>query len=138
MSKTLDALSTQLTWQLSELNQNISIIEQQLADLNQQYESGQQRIMNANDMPATILPEQEMARLQFILHQQQLLDKLNHTRETLRAELNVLQARQLRLKTELKRLELYQEQQRLHQKQQAVLTQYKQADEWSLLHGEPI
>ncbi len=136
MSKTLDALSTKLTWQLNELTQSMSVIEQQLAVLEQEYQTSQQRIINASEIPTTILPEQEMARLQFILHEQEQQDTFNTRKTALNLELTTLQAKQLRLKTELKRLEQYQENQRHHSQQQTLLAQYKQADEWSLLHRE--
>ena len=136
MSKTLDALSTKLTWQLNELSQPMSVIEQQLVVLEQQVQTSQQHIINASEIPTTILPEQEMARLQFILHEQQQQDTFNTRKTALSSELTTLQAKHLRLKTELKRLEQYQDNQRQDLQQQALLTQYKQADEWSLLHRD--
>lgn len=136
MSNSLDALSTKLNCQLTELSQSISIIEQQLEALDEQYQQSQQQIINASAISAKILPEQEMARLQYILHLQQQQDKLNTARADLKAELTTLQAKQLRLKTELKRLERYQDHQRDLLQQRTILAQYKQADEWSLLRRE--
>lgn len=132
----MSALSNQLIWQLSDLSSRISIIEEQLLSLERQYQSSQQHIISASDIPTTILPEQEMARLQFILKQQQEQDKLNTSKIDLNAELTMLQKKQMRLKTDLKRIELYQSKQHQQLRQQALTEQYKQADEWSLLHRE--
>lgn len=136
MNNTLQALSNKLSWQLNDLSLAILAIEQQLQMLETCYQSSENKIINASDIPSQILPEQEMARLNFILHEQQQQDEINNRKTALHSDLAKLQAKQLRLTTELKRLEHYQERQSIHLRQQNQLAQYNQADEWSLTHRE--
>lgn len=136
MSKALNALSSQLSWQLNDLNHHLLAIEQDLEALEQDYQTSQNKIIKASEIPLAILPEQEMARLHYMLHEQQQQDALNARKTALNSEYATLQAKQLRLKTELKRLQHYQERQENIMKQEIQLRQYQQADEWSLLHRE--
>ena len=130
MSQTLRALSSKLKIQLSELYLNVQSIELKLADLENQYHESLQNISSASVIPEHLQPEQEMARLHFILCEQQNLDNLNATKTTLLTELNLLKEKHLRLNTELKRIEKYQENQRIIKKQHNELDQQKDRDEW--------
>ena len=76
MNKTLRALMTKLQWQLGELSQQLLPIEQQLAALEHQLFEHQQKITKAYAIPAFILPEREIARLHFMICQQQRQDEL--------------------------------------------------------------
>lgn len=138
MSHALESLSKKLTWQLHDLNGLIQDIKQRIKRVESEFLACDEKIKQVNQIPEHILPEQEMARLQFILHQQQQQDNLSTQKIDLTAQYDVLQAKQLRLKVELKRIETYQQQQNESRRQQAQIAQYKQDDEWSLLHREQV
>lgn len=130
MNKTLRALLTQLECQRNALNQQLLAIEQQLLNLEQKCQESQQKISNSCTIPAIILPEQEMARLHFILREQQYQDDWSGQKTALHAQKAVLKSRQIRLNTELKLLEHYQDQQLKQTQRQALLTQQNKSDEW--------
>lgn len=138
MNKTLDALMTKLNWQLSELGQNLLSIEQQLATLEQQCAEIQQNLVKACAISAFIIPEREIARLHYQMHQQIQHDELNNRKSALLAQQATLNAQKIRLNTELKMLEKYQENQLKNTQRQMMLMQQNFSDEWVLQHREPL
>ena len=132
MNKTLHALMTKLQWQLSSLHQQLLTLEQQIATLDKQLNEHQQKMLNACAIPAFILPEREIARLHFMLHQQQLQDGLTTHKNALLSQFATLNSRHTRLNTELRMLEKHQENQLKNQQQKLVLKQQLLIDEWVL------
>lgn len=132
MNKTLKALSTKLKWQLNDLCLQLQTVEQQLAKITKQSLDNRKRIDNACHIPAIIVPEQEIARLHFIISQQQSLDDLKIEQQHLKSKKESLQLRQKRLNIELKMLEKYQLTQRESKHTAALKTQQNDSDEWIL------
>jgi len=136
MNKTLRALMTKLQWQLSELSQQLVPLEQQLATLEQQLDENQQKVIKACVIPAFILPEREIARLHFMIHQQQQQDELNTTKTALLSQQATINSQKIRLNIELKMLEKHQEGQLKNKRRQMILTQQNENDEWILQRQE--
>lgn len=137
MNKTLPALMTKLQWQLSELSHQLQALEEQLTELEQERQENQQTITNAYAIPAFILPEREIARLNFLICQSQRQDELNSMKTDLLSQKNTLTTRKIRLNKELKMLEKYLESQLKNNQQQAALTAQNNVDEWVIQQREP-
>jgi hypothetical protein len=134
MNNTLRSLASKLSWQINALEQRISIIHQQLTELEIQRQVQQQTISEASAISAIIHPEQEMARLHFLLCEQTKHDHLNASYTALQTEKNELLSKKLRFQTELKQLEKYVDRQDIQRQQQVLLNEQKNTDEWVLLH----
>ncbi len=134
MNNTLRALASKLSWQINALEQRLNTIQQQLTALEQQIEAHHQTISEASVISEHIRPEQEMARLHFLLCEQTKIDQLNAVHITLQTEKNELITKQLRLRTELKQLERYEARKQIHQQQQMILNEQKNTDEWVTIH----
>ena len=132
MNKTLSALMTKLQWQLAELSQQLRLIDQQIADVDNQCSDNLKKITDASSIPAFILPEREIARLQFMIRQQQHQDELNKQKANLLSQLEAIIHRQKRLNTELKMLELHQENQLKTTENLLRIKEQNQLDEWVL------
>lgn len=132
MNKTLDALNSKLTWQLNEISQHLQTNAEELTKLQERLDAMQTKIHKGYVIPAIINPEQEIARLNFIVHHQQEQDYLKLEKKELNLRHSQLQERQLRLNSELKMLEKYQEkQQKIEEKTRQALQQHAN-DEWVL------
>lgn len=136
MNKTLSALMTKLEWQLTELEQQLQTLEQQLDVLKEQLDENQNNITRASAVPAFILPEKEIARLNFMIGESQKQDKLNTVQAELLAQKNHVTSRKIRLNTELKMLEKHQNNQLANKQLQAVLIEQNNTDEWVLQQRE--
>ena len=132
MNNTLNALFTTLKWQLHDVSNKMLSIEQQIVNLEQKLRLNQQKTSNSCTIPAFILPEQEMARSHFLILQQQHQDELMINIAALQSEQLALTLQQNRLNTELKMLEKHQEVKLKTLKQQTLLTEQNNSDEWVL------
>lgn len=137
MNKTLQALMTKLQWQLRALDEQLQTLEQQLEALELQCQENQQKITNACAIPAFILPEREIARLNFMICQSQHQDELNTRKTELLSQKAMLTTKKIRLNTELKMLEKHQENKLKSKQQQTALAEQNKADEWVLQRREP-
>lgn len=136
MHKTLDALSKKIAWQVQDLEQQYGIIDRQLQMIDQQVQNLMKTMREANKLPTHIVPEQEIARLHFVLHQQQHHTSLQDQQQRLTREQQTLKSDLTCLKTTLKMLEKYQ-----RNKENSTLKQHlrhvqDQADEWAMQQGE--
>jgi hypothetical protein len=130
MNKTAKALSSKLTMQLNELQLKIERIAQQLQALPAECKNTLRNINSASVLPNYILPEQEIARLRYILTEQKILERLEGQINLLETEKALFESEQLRIKTEIKRLESYQEKQHHLMQLQAVTKTEKMIDSW--------
>lgn len=73
-------------------------------------------LAKALEIPAHIIPEQEISRLNFVIARQQQYDDLQMRAMDYEKLLAIFQERHLRLKTELKTLEKYRERNALKEK----------------------
>jgi chromosome segregation ATPase len=137
MNKTLHALMTKLQWQLTALEQQLQTLEKQLDAVELQCQENQQKITNACAIPAFILPEREIARLNFMICQSQHQDELTTKKTDLLSQKRTLTEKKIRLNTELKMLEKHQENKLKILLQQTALAEQKKADEWVLQQREP-
>ncbi len=136
MNQTLQALSSKLSYQLNELNQAIRLITEKITRLEMQFQLGQQIILDANQALTThLIPEQEMARLHYILSAQQHQDNLHTQQHTLLAERDLLEKKRQRLHIECKQFERYMQAQQNKIQQFKAKIQQHQADEWALTNG---
>lgn len=137
MNKTLIALMNKLSWQLSDVSQFLHTINEEQATLKQAYAELQEQIEKACATPAIIQPEQEIARLNFIMHKQQEYEHLNLKMKELEAQQAQLKERKIRLHSELKMLERYQDKQQEKTLRNDILMQQNANDEWVLQRKEP-
>lgn len=132
MKKTLCALIKKVQWQLNDLNQEQGLIEQEIALLAKKITDNQQKIDEASNISAFILPEQEIARLNFILRQQQDQEVIKANKMALISQQTSLASRKKRLVIELTLLEKHQHNQSILQKKESNRIQQNNADEWAL------
>lgn len=132
MNKTLSALMTKLKWQLADMDKQLQLINKQLDELEQRLNENQQKIDKACEIPAFILPEKEIARLNFMIGESQRQEELNTGKTELLSQKNNLTSRKIRLNTELKMLERHQANQLVAKRFQAILIEQKNTDEWVL------
>lgn len=132
MSKTLNALSIKLKWQLHEHINKMHSIEQQISILEQKINSTLQKISNSCTIPASIVPEQEMARSHFMTQQHHHQDELMNHKNTLQLDWVELKKKQTSLNTTLKRLEKHQEARLKSQQYQLQKKTQNDSDEWTL------
>lgn len=137
MSRTLNALFTKLTWQLNQLSQPLRSIEKQRDELEQQIDLNQQKIFTSNTIPASIMPEKEIARSHFMVKLEHDQHQLRLNKSTLQSEHDELTQQQKRLNTELKRLEKHQEDLLKKQQQAFWLKEQNRSDEWVLQQKVP-
>lgn len=138
MNKTLTALTTKLSWQLKEVNQAITDLEQRLQTLQQKLNKLSEQIHQACSIPAIIHPEQEIARLNFIIRSQQTQENLLLEKKEQESQQSQLQTRQLRLNTELKMLEKYLLKQKKKAQLNVLSAEQKEQDEWYLQKKESL
>ena len=136
MSHPLAALTQKLTWQLYELDKQLSSFDEQLALLDQKTQENQQKIIGSSEIPACILPEQEMARLNFMLIQQKQQDDYTTQKKTLLSQRELIKERHIRLKTELKMIEKHQAAKQKHELLQTLRTQQNTVDERFIQYRE--
>jgi hypothetical protein len=132
MTNSMHALITKLSWQLQEVNQGLEALSNTLKAIQDKQQANAQEIQQARASTALMNPEQEIARLNFIMRCQQNQDRLDLEKKDLVAQQLHLNARQLRLSTELKMLEKYQLQQQRYQQQEANGRAQKNSDEQAL------
>lgn len=136
MTDALNALSRKLTGQRQILRQKLQSIEQLIANYDQKIQDNQQKILNPCTMSASIQPEQEMARLRFMLNQQTKQESLTSEKKALEQERVLFNARDLRLNRELKMIEKVQQSHLLARQQTAQRTAQHRVDEWALQQGD--
>lgn len=132
MSKTLHALMTKLQWQINEILQHVQSLNQSLEQLEKEMQVIQQAIDKAYVIPSVIRPEQEIARLHFIIGQEQQQEKLKGEKNHLISQKNNLENRKNRLNIELKMLERHQEKQSQKKHRDLLTSQQNFSDEWVL------
>ncbi len=137
MNKALCALMTKLKWQLNEVQQQMLTLEIQLKQIEERLQENQHNIFNASLPSSFILPEREIAGLHYIMNQQQQQDELKVCKAELLAEQDKLKIRKIRLDTELKMLEKYQDNQLKASQQQALVIQQNTTDEWIVQRRSP-
>lgn len=137
MNKTLQALMTKLQWQLTDLDNQLQALDQQLDHLEQLLNDNQQKIDKACEIPAFIVPEKEIARLNFIIGESQKQDSLSQSKTELLSQKSRLTTRKIRLNIELKMLEKHQSNQQTNERLKEIVTEQKNADEWALQQKEP-
>jgi len=136
MNKTLTALASKLSWQLTDLNQAADQLAGQLQSVLDKLATLQQHIEKASQLPAHIQPEQEILRLNFLVRCQADQANLMLQKRELLAQKAQLKTKQLRINTELIMLEKYQEKQQKHGQQKTLLAEQKEADEWIVQRKE--
>lgn len=122
MNKTLTALVNKLTEQIKEIEQHRQLNMEQLRSLEKKLNEVQEKTHKACVSTTTIHPEREIARLNFIMKNQQLEENLEEGKKILETQLQQLQIRETRLNLELKMLDDYCEkkEQKTTKKQQKV------------------
>ncbi|ARG96959.1 hypothetical protein [Legionella micdadei] len=136
MNKTLLALMNKLSWQLNEVKQLSQAVDEEQRTIEKTLDDLHQQIHKAYATPAIINPEQEIARLNFIIQQQQKYDNLSIKNKELNTKLSQLYDRKVRLQIELKMLEKYQEKQRVISIKNDISLQQNANDEWILQRKE--
>ncbi|KTD25834.1 hypothetical protein [Legionella maceachernii] len=137
MNKTLVALMNKLSWQLNEVEQLSQAINEEQKSMQQSLHHLQQQIHQACATSALIIPEQEIARLNFIIQKQQRLEELSIENKAIETRLSQLNERKIRLQTELKMLEKYQGKLRKESLKKEIISQQNANDEWILQRKEP-
>lgn len=137
MNKTLQALMTKLQWQLTDLDNQLHALDQQLDHLELLMSDNQKKIDNACETPAFIVPEKEIARLNFIITESQRQDSLSLSKTELLSQKDRLATRKVRLNIELKMLEKHQSNQQGNERLKGIAAEQKNADEWALQQKEP-
>ncbi len=135
MNKTLNALMIKLKWQLTEVQQQLAVKLKEINEVDAQLHAIVQRMLKASSTPSVILPEKEIASLHFIMAQQQQHDEHRSNKVALMSEQEKLQTKKIRLDTELRMLEKYQERQLKIRIQQDVSREQYQTDEWIVQRG---
>lgn len=132
MNRTLTALMIKLSEQLNNTQDQLDKIKEQIQSLQQELQITQEKVQAACTLSGSIQPEQEIARLNFIIQNQQQIDVLVLQKKTLEAHYLQNQERQVRLNSELKMLQHYQEKQQKSTEQKIALSQQQAIDEWVL------
>ena len=132
MNKTLFALISNLEWQLNDLHQEQLILDEQGLKLDKTLQLEHDIWLKASVIYQVILPEQEMARLQFMLNQEQKKDALNEEKKRLLSQQEALTSRKNRLNLELKMLEKYQANQAKVDLHQMIVKQQNATDDWAM------
>ena len=138
MNKTLLALMTQLTSQINTVKVRIqeeNIVKNQLV---LQMEEDKKAIEDANITPYHINPEQEMARLSFVLKKHDMHAKTTIQLKEQEICITHLENKLIRLKTEVHLLEKYQTRED-EKKMKEILTKESNAqDAWALTKGHML
>jgi hypothetical protein len=108
MNKTLSALINKLSWQLEAINQLFEVHIRDLAMVEEKRKLLQGQIQKASKIARLIHPEQEISRLNFIVHCQQEHENLDLKKKEFEYRLSQLQTQKMRFYTEIKLLENYQ------------------------------
>ncbi|MFC3909488.1 hypothetical protein ACFORL_10450 [Legionella dresdenensis] len=132
MNKTLAALKTRIDWQLNEVKQQQAVLNEEITVLDEQMQVNAGQISEACASPVYLLPEQEIARLNFVIRQQQLQDELTRKKDQLMTQQEILRQKQTRLGTELKMLEKYLEQKAKEHAKNQEKEQQNFIDEWAI------
>ncbi|MBA2709670.1 MAG: hypothetical protein H0U57_03635 [Tatlockia sp.] len=133
MNKKLNALRTKLSSQLSALDENLQKVSELLSTLKKKQAIKQEQIEKASATPAIINPEQEISRLNFIVHCHQESEHLSIEIREMESHQTTLKERFLRINIELKMLEKHFENQIKKEHENALALQQKNLDEWVLL-----
>ncbi|MGQ3891452.1 hypothetical protein [Legionella sp. CNM-4043-24] len=137
MSKTIRALMTKIQWQISGEQQRLEQLVTEKKALQLQLNDSRARTEQACAQPARLLPEQEMARLNFMMNQQPQQARLQSQIEERQVHHRQITEKIRRLNMELHLLETYQEKQSAKARQSRLNAEQNRADEWCLLRGEP-
>jgi chromosome segregation ATPase len=138
MNKTLIALMNKLSWQVNEVSQVLQTINDEQGSLQKTHAELQEQLQKACATTVIINPEQEIARLHFIMHKQQEQDHLTLRMKELEAQQAQLKKRKIRLDIELKMLDRYQEKQQEKALENEILLQQNANDEWILQRKKPV
>lgn len=136
MNHSLFALTRKITWQLQEIEHQLLAFNQELTNLDQKIQENQQKILISCTIQAFILPEQEIARLNFMLNQQQHQDDYTSQKTRLVSQQELLKARHTGLKKELKMIKKHRNAQLKEKQQQDLIAQQFTSDEWFIQHRE--
>ncbi len=137
MNKILNALKAKLNSQLSALSLSRQKIDEELLSLQEKKRLKEEQIRKASATPAIIIPEQEIARLNFIVRSHQDYEHLAIEVKEKESHLDTLKERYLRLNIELKMLEKHFENQLKKETEKALSLEQKNLDEWILLRRKP-
>lgn len=109
MNKTLADLMKKLSIQIEEIDQHRQQITWKLISLEKKCDEIQEKTHSATITTAIVHPEQEIARLAFLMKNQQLEERIQEEKKALVAQAQQLEIRQRRLNLELKMLASYRE-----------------------------
>lgn len=129
MNKSLVALISKLQWQLAEIRQYLQENNEKKALLQSKLEELKNQIQQGYTTPSQINPEQEMARLNFIIKNQQSYENLLVEKKEIEWQGSQIKEREIRLKKELKMLDIYQEKQKEKDDRNESIFQQKENDE---------
>ena len=136
MSRTLNALLTQLTWNLHRVYNRLNLVHQDIATVDEELQNNQSVTAQSCFVSNLIIPEQEIARTHFLMRQQQQQHQLATHKETLLSEQQQLLTQQIDLKKAFKRLEKHQDAILKINQQHLERTHQNNSDEWALQRGE--
>jgi len=132
----IKALFTRLSWQLEELQQQITTIQTQLAQYQEHIKNLEKTLENNGTRDTHIHPEKEMSRLSFTLKTQGECDQIMGQYREESMELSRLLDKQIRLKTELRLLEKFQTTQQEKSRVDTIEQENRALDEWALQSGK--
>ncbi|KTC68308.1 hypothetical protein Lbir_2910 [Legionella birminghamensis] len=133
MNLALSSLMNKLKKQIEALNNEQLTVREKIKTLEMEAVGIKAELAKALEIPAHIIPEQEISRLNFVIARQQQYDDLQMRAMDYEKLLAIFQERHLRLKTELKTLEKYRERNALKEKKAAESIAEKEMDTWALL-----
>ncbi len=136
MSRTLNALLTQLTWNLHRVYNRLNLVHQNIETVDEELQNNKSVTAESCVVSNLIIPEQEIARTNFLMQQQQQQHQLATHKETLLSEQQQLLTQQTDLKRAIKRLEKHQEDTFKRNQQHLERTHQNNSDEWVLQRGE--
>ena len=136
MSRTLNALLTQLTWNLHRVYNRLNLVHQNIATVDEELQNNQSVTAESCVVSNLVIPEQEIARTHFLMQQQQQQHQLATHKQTLLSEQQQLLTQQIDLKRAFKRLEKHQEDTFKRNQQHLERTHQNNSDEWVLQRGE--
>lgn len=135
MSKTIEAIQYQLKTKLRKLLDEKIQITVQIAELNKAIDKNQSSINNSPSNSLMIIPELEIAKMSFFIRTQNELNQLEQEIGLKNQELARLDTMEIRLNTELKLIERFQEKKSQSQIQKTQKLNQNQLDEWVTQRG---
>lgn len=108
MNNSLNTLIKKIQFQIEELDQQIAAASDKIKQIDEQLGAIRDSLEKSLTIPAFILPEKEISRLNFIIKQQQSIDEIGTEKTQYESQITCIENRKKRLKIELKMLEKYQ------------------------------